>query len=152
MRGTVMVGLLLGAAGALQVPGALHRRSSTPSMAEVYDPSAFFEEEKPITWASPEWQWGSASGEAHTVAARVREELGMPHRRSALISYAKMAAVDFFDLKMAREQTEGIKRSRAARAHTLTREADRHPRSQWHSRASVLGTWAMTSLTGDGRH
>ena len=65
------------------------------------DLSSFFEDKPPPTWGSPEWKWGSADGEAHVVAERVREELSKPHRRAAMLSYARMGAVDFFDLKMA---------------------------------------------------
>lgn len=68
---------------------------------EEYDPSAFFVEEVPPSWGSAEWKWGSADGAAHTVAERVREELSMQHRRTALLSYARMGNCDFFDLKMA---------------------------------------------------
>ena len=62
--------------------------------------ASFFEDKPPPSWGSPEWKWGYADGAAHDVAARVREELAMKHRRSALLSYADMGAVDFFDLKM----------------------------------------------------
>lgn len=65
------------------------------------DIASFFEDKPPPSWGSPEWRWGYADGEAHIVAARVREELSKPHRRAALLSYARMGAVDFFDLKMA---------------------------------------------------
>jgi len=71
---------------------------SIPGLEGMPNP---FAEEPPPSWGSPEWSWGSADGEAHTVAARVRDELGKRHRRTALLSYAKMGAVDFFDLKMA---------------------------------------------------
>jgi len=87
--------------GALQASNLMHQRARVLRMAEMYDPAAFFEEEPPKTWASPEWRWGSADGEAHNVAMRLREEFGKPHRRSAMVTYAKMGAVDFFDLKMA---------------------------------------------------
>jgi len=62
--------------------------------------ASYFATEEPITWGSPGWKWGSADGEAHEVAARVREDYARPHRRSALVSYAKSGSVDFFDLKM----------------------------------------------------
>ena len=65
------------------------------------DIASFFEDKPPPSWGSPEWMWGSAEGEAHVAAARVREELSKPHRRAAMLSYARMGAVDFFDLKMA---------------------------------------------------
>ena len=63
-------------------------------------PANIFEEPPPITWGSEGWNWGSAIGEAHNVAARVREEFAKPHRRSALIAYCKTGSVDLFDVKM----------------------------------------------------
>ena len=69
--------------------------------------ASFFEDKPPPSWGSPEWKWGYADGAAHDVAARVREELAMKHRRSALLSYADMGAVDFFDLKMVSRSPAG---------------------------------------------
>ena len=65
--------------------------------------ASLFEDKPPASWSSPEWQWGSAAGAAHEVAARVREDLNKPHRRSAFLTYAKAdePAVDLVDLKMA---------------------------------------------------
>ena len=63
-------------------------------------PPNIFEEPPPITWGSEGWNWGSADGEAHNVAARVRENFAKPHRRSALVSYCKTGSVDLFDVKM----------------------------------------------------
>lgn len=104
-----IVGGIVGAFGvaiAMQPTSPGVTRSASPghshvSMQEFAAAPNFFEEEPPPSWGSADWRWGYADGEAHKVAARVREELSKPHRRTALLSYARMGAVDFFDLKMA---------------------------------------------------
>ena len=63
--------------------------------------ASMFSEEPPPTWGSPEWKWGYADGAAHDEAARVREALAMPHRRSAFLMWAKVGSTDLVDLKMA---------------------------------------------------
>ncbi|KAL1500438.1 hypothetical protein AB1Y20_013095 [Prymnesium parvum] len=73
-------------------------RAAPPRMNSL---ESLFSDKPPPSWGSPEWKWGSADGEAHRVAMRVRGELDKPHRRSAFVSYAKMAAIDVVDLKMA---------------------------------------------------
>ena len=80
-------------AGSIRMQGA-------PPPAAGDGAASLFEEPPPITWASEGWNWGSADGEAHNVAARVREDFAKPHRRSALISYCKTGSVDMFDVKM----------------------------------------------------
>ena len=87
---------LVGLAGALRLPCAPRMQAG----GELPDVASFFEDKPPPSWGSPEWKWGYADGAAHDVAARVRDEFSKPHRRSALLSFAKMGAVDFFDLKM----------------------------------------------------
>jgi len=87
--------------GTFRTPNA---RASTPLMQEAPaggDLGSLFEEKPPPSWGSPEWQWGSADGAAHEVAARVRDELNRPHRRSVFITYAKGNTADLVDLKMA---------------------------------------------------
>jgi hypothetical protein len=102
MRSVALLGAI-GLAGAFHAPAVHRPRTVTLHMqeAEAPDLSSFFEEEEPITWASPEWQWGSSDGESHKVAERVREELEKQYRRSLLVTRAKLGSVDFFDLKMA---------------------------------------------------
>ena len=81
--------------------------------------ASFFEDKPPPSWGSPEWKWGYADGAAHDVAARVREELAMKHRRSALLSYADMGAVDFFLGRQGR-CCHRVPRFRRAGRHLLT--------------------------------
>ena len=106
------LGCLLGVAGALWAPLAGGRRArgarargsvrlqDAPPPPNL-DLASLFEDKPPPSWGSEDWRWGYADGEAHTVAVRVREELDRPHRRATMLSYARMGAVDFFDLKMA---------------------------------------------------
>eukprot|EP00629_Pelagomonadales_sp_RCC1024_P013112 CAMPEP_0119265294 /NCGR_PEP_ID=MMETSP1329-20130426/4142_1 /TAXON_ID=114041 /ORGANISM="Genus nov. species nov., Strain RCC1024" /LENGTH=193 /DNA_ID=CAMNT_0007265111 /DNA_START=113 /DNA_END=691 /DNA_ORIENTATION=- len=97
-----MVPLFLVAALATQQkPSALRATEGGPPVPPVapLDPS-LFEEKAPPSWASPEWQWGSASGAAHEVAARVRKQFTKRHRRTSFLAWAKCGTVDMVDLKM----------------------------------------------------
>ena len=106
-RLSVALGCLVSVAGALfnplaRVPrsrGTFHMQDAPPPPNS--DLASLFEDKPPPSWGSDEWKWGYADGEAHNVAMRVRDELDRPHRRATMLSYARMGAVDFFDLKMA---------------------------------------------------
>ena len=102
--------LLVGVVGAVRVPAAALGRASSPMMQQGPPPggpppmeelASMFSEEPPSTWGSDDWKWGYADGKAHEEAARVREELAMPHRRSAFLMWAKVGSTDLVDLKMA---------------------------------------------------
>ena len=104
-RTLLALSALLSCAGAFSGPALRPHRAAGVNSVRMDAPAedggaSYFAQEEPITWGSPEWKWGSPDGEAHVVAARVREDFARPHRRSALVSYAKSGSVDFFDLKM----------------------------------------------------
>jgi hypothetical protein len=87
--------------GGSTLPRAHVLRAATPRMDLPADLGSLFEDKPPPSWGSPEWQWGSADGAAHEVAARVRAEFEKPHRRSAFLTYARCGSADLVDLKMA---------------------------------------------------
>jgi len=126
--------------GALTRPSAhMQRTAARPKMNG--DLEALFTDEPPPSWASPEWKWGYADGEAHNVAMRVRGEYSKPHRRSALLSYARLGSVDFLDLKMALAL-------KCQRARNLGYdEADR----RWESLMEELAACEFESGDGDAK-
>mmetsp|Transcript_101687 Transcript_101687/g.195167 ORF Transcript_101687/g.195167 Transcript_101687/m.195167 type:complete len:211 (+) Transcript_101687:97-729(+) len=52
-------------------------------------------------WASPTWNWGSAIGDAHNEAMRVRSALGDAKSRTAFIEALNSGTADMFDAKLA---------------------------------------------------
>ena len=52
-------------------------------------------------WSSPKWNWGSAVGEAHDVAMRVRSLLSTPEVRQGFLQKTASGEVDFEEAKMA---------------------------------------------------
>jgi len=97
----VVIALPAVVVGGSTLPRAHVLRAATPRMDLPADLGSLFEDKPPPSWGSPEWQWGSADGAAHEVAARVRAEFEKSHRRSAFLTYARCGSADLVDLKMA---------------------------------------------------
>ena len=54
-----------------------------------------------VDWTSPDWNWGSAQGSAHSEALRIRTQLATPAARAAFQEDAETGKADFDDLKLA---------------------------------------------------
>ena len=52
-------------------------------------------------WSSPSWNWGSAVGDAHNEAMRVRDSLSTPEKRTQFLQDNAANSADLEDAKMA---------------------------------------------------
>ena len=100
-----------------------------------------------MSWSDPDWQWGSATGEAHRQAQRLREELASPAERTRFLTgLGMMDADDFRDSKVVLALT--CQRA-AKRCFAAQYGLDEEEQQSWRSLMDDLAACRFEGNRGD---
>ena len=121
-------------------PGCGHASAQRAARVRPHEPTM-------LAWSDASWQWGSAAGEAHVEAARLREELGTAAAREAFALSVADGSTSFEDAKLALALLcqRASKQCFAAR-HGLD---DAEERDQWRALVQEMAQCRFEGPRGD---
>ena len=100
-----------------------------------------------MSWSDADWKWGSAAGEAHKEALRLREALSMPNQRSNfLTAIGMMDEEDWADGKV----VLALKIQRASkRCYATVYGLDTEEQDSWRALMNDMAAASFEGYRGD---